>query len=150
MSTQIGVRRSTDQTFEPVDETNPFPVSLEGQAGVFPATGVVFTPDGLPLTPKYAVVSGATSGNNTLVAAVPGKKIRVLQIVAISAGTTTFRLESGADGTALTGVVSLAVNTGFTLPFSPVGWCETVAGALLNMELNAAIQVSGVLAYIEV
>ena len=30
------------------------------------------------LTPKYAVISGATSGNNTLVAAVASKKIRVL------------------------------------------------------------------------
>src|SRR5687768_9803 len=85
---------------------------------------------------KRAVIDHATSGDNTLVAAVTGKRIRVLDIVLISAGTMTVRFESGASGTALTGQMSVAAGTGFAPGFSPVGHFETAAGALLNMELS--------------
>ncbi len=98
-----------------------------------------------------AAVSGATSGNNTLVAAVTGKKIKVLGLVLVAAGAVTVRLESGAGGTALTGVMSLTANGGLQLvwPMSEPGypWVETAAGSLLNMELGGAVQVSGVIVY---
>ena len=48
---------------------------------------------------KRAAVSGATSGNNTLVAAVTGKKIKVLGLVLVVDSTVAVRLESGASGT---------------------------------------------------
>lgn len=99
---------------------------------------------------KYAVISGATSGNNTLVAAVTGKKIRVLSYAIVAAGAVTVRFESGADGTALSGVMSLAANGGLSCSFNEGGWFETAAATLLNMELGGAVQVSGHLSYIEV
>ena len=102
------------------------------------------------LTPKFAIIDGATSGDNTLVAAVSSKKIRVLSLFAVAAGTTTVRFESGAGGTALTGQMNLIANVGFVLPFNPVGWFETAATTLLNMELSAAISVDGSLVYVEV
>lgn len=102
------------------------------------------------LTPKYAIIDAATSGDNTIVAAVASKKIRVLQAFLIAAGTTTVRFESGAGGTALTGQMSLIANVGFVLPFSPVGWFETASNTLLNLELSAAVSVDGVIAYVEV
>lgn len=105
---------------------------------------------GVAVTPKYAVISGATSGDNTVVAAVSGKKIRVLALKFVAAGTVNVRFESAAGGTALTGVESYVVNTGAVLNYNPVGWFETVSGELLNMELSAAVQVSGHLTYIEV
>jgi hypothetical protein len=101
-------------------------------------------------TPKFAVIDAATSGNNTLVAAVSSKKIRVLSAYLVSAGTVTVRFESGADGTALTGQSNLVANTGFVLPFNPVGWFETGSNTLLNLELSAAVSVDGALTYIEV
>lgn len=102
------------------------------------------------LTPKFAVIDHATNGNNTLVAAVTGKKIRVLDIVLISSGTTTVRFQSGAGGTALTGQMSLTAQSGLAPGFCPVGHFETAAGALLNMELNAAVSIDGWLVYVEV
>lgn len=99
---------------------------------------------------KRAAVSGATSGDNTLVAAVAGKKIRVVSIVLNSVTAVAVRLESGAGGTALTGVISLGATSVFVLPFNPGGWAETAASALLNMELGGAVQVSGCLQYIEI
>lgn len=99
---------------------------------------------------KRAVIDVASLGDNTIVAAVTGKKIRVFQVVLISAGTTTVRFESGAGGTALTGQLSLAANVGFSTGWCPVGHFETAAGSLLNLELSAAISVDGWLVYLEV
>ena len=53
---------------------------------------------------KRAKIDAASSGDNTLVAAVTGKKIRVLAAFFTMTGTAvTIRFESGAGGTALTG-----------------------------------------------
>jgi uncharacterized lipoprotein YbaY len=46
--------------------------------------------------------------------------------------------------------MSLVANTGFVLPFNPVGWFETASNTLLNLELSAAISVDGSLVYVEV
>ena len=100
---------------------------------------------------KRAIVSGATNGDNTIVAAVTAKKIKVLGLVLVAASTVTIRLESGASGTALTGVmtVTTADNPVIVLPMSSPGnhWVETAAGALLNMELSDTVQVSGCVVY---
>ena len=105
----------------------------------------------LPATAiKRAVISGAASGDNTLVAAVSGKQIKVLAVLLVVTGDVDVRFESDADGTALTGVMSLAADgNGFVLPMSVPGyhWFETVAGELLNLELSAAVQASGCLVY---
>lgn len=102
------------------------------------------------LTPKFAVIDSATSGDNTVIAAVPTKKIRVLALFLVSAGTVNVRFESAASGTALTGQMNLVANTGFALGYNPVGWFETVAGQLLNLELSASQSVDGSVVYIEV
>lgn len=105
---------------------------------------------GAVLTPKFAVIHHNTNGDNTIIAAVAGKKIRVLDIVIIAAGTTTVRFESGAGGTALTGQMSLVAQSGLAPGFCPVGHFETAAGSLLNLELSAAVFVDGWIVYVEV
>lgn len=99
---------------------------------------------------KRAAVAATTLGNNTLVAAVTGKSIRVLALVLVaSGGANTVRLESDADGTALTGQMDLAADGQLVLPYNPAGWVVTVAGELLNLELSAATAVAGVVLYVE-
>ncbi len=102
------------------------------------------------LTPKYAVIDDASSGDNTIVAAVVGKKIRVLALFMVSGGDVLARFEDGAGGTALTGQMDLTTNSGFVLPFNPVGWFETTANTLLNLELDGAVSQDGSLVYVEV
>lgn len=101
---------------------------------------------------KRAVISGATSGNNTIVAAVADKKIKVLSVCLVAATAVAVRFESGADGTALTGVMSIGATGGFILP-APTDptchWFETGVNTLLNMELGGAVQVSGCITYYE-
>ena len=102
---------------------------------------------------KHAAISGATSGNNTLVAAVTGKKIRVLSYTIIADSAVDARFEDGAGGTALSGQMLLGTSSdsgGVIAPYSPVGHFETSAATLLNLELSAAVQVSGHLTYEEV
>lgn len=99
---------------------------------------------------KYAIIDAAALGDNTVVAAVTGKKIRVLSLFLVAAGAVTARFESGAGGAALTGQMVLAANGGFSLPFNPEGWFETAAAALLNLELSAAVSVDGALTFVEV
>lgn len=99
---------------------------------------------------KYAAIDVASSGDNTLVAAVAGKKIRVLSLYLVAAGAVTVRFESGAGGAALTGQSSLAANGGLVLPFNADGWFETAAATILNLELGGAVSVDGCLTYVEI
>lgn len=106
------------------------------------------------LTPKFAAIAAATNGNNTLLAAVTNKKIRVLQMMVMAAGTVNMYITSGAGGTVIFGgstqKINLVASTGFVLPYSPVGWFETAASTLLNANLSAAVAISGGFVYVEV
>ena len=107
--------------------------------------------DGLTaLQPKFAIIDHASSGDNTLVSAVAGKRIRVLNIVMVVSGTVTIRFESGASGTALTGQIALTAQTGFAPGFDPTGHFQTAVGQLLNLELSDAVSCDGWLKYVEV
>jgi hypothetical protein len=99
---------------------------------------------------KYAKIDAATSGDNTVVAAVADKKIRVLSLFYLASANVNVRWESGAGGTALTGALEHTGQTGVVLPFNEDGWFETAAGELLNLELSGNISVDGSLSYIEV
>jgi len=100
---------------------------------------------------KRAKIDAASDGNNTLVAAVTGKKIRVLAAFFTMTGSAvTIRFEDGAGGTALTGQMGPTAGQTIVLPFNSVGWFETSAATLLNLELGGAQSVDGSLVYIEV
>lgn len=99
---------------------------------------------------KRAVVDCATSGDNTIVAAVTGKAIRIISGYVVAANAVTARWESGAGGTALSGQMNLAQYGGIVWPPNPYGWAQTAAGALLNLELGGAVSVDGAIQYIEI
>ena len=96
---------------------------------------------------KHTVIDHAVSGDNTIIAAVLGKRILVVSLFLVSAGIVLVRFESGASGTALTGQVSLVANTGFALNNNIYGWFVTAKSTLLNLELSAAISVDGSISY---
>ncbi len=114
-------------------------------------SGAVYKSYDSPLQVKYAVIDAATSGDNTIVAAVTGKKIRVLSGYWTMTGTlVTIRWESGAGGTALTGQATMLAGHTTVLPYNPHGWFETAASTLLNLELGGAQSVDGAITYCEV
>ena len=96
----------------------------------------------------FALISAASSPDNTIIAAVTGKRARVIGIHMVAAGAVVARFESVAGGTALTGVMSMITGVPFTA-YNPLGLFEQdVVNELLNMELNAAVQVSGWLTFL--
>lgn len=114
---------------------------------------VVTTPStnaGFPLEVKRAAIAASSSGDNTIVAAVAGKKIRVLSFALVCASAVTVRFEDGAGGTALTGQMEFAANSGISPPEIQSGHFETTAGTLLNLELSGAVSVAGWVNYVEV
>lgn len=118
--------------------------------GGLPDTTGVISDAGTDRTVKYAVIDAATSGDNTLVAAVASRHLRILSAFMVASAAVTVRFESGASGTALSGQMNLAANSGFVLPYNPHGWNETAVNTLLNLELSAAVSVDGMLTYVEV
>lgn len=99
---------------------------------------------------KYAVIDHAGSGDNTIVAAVTSRKIRVINYKLNAASAVTIRWEGGASGTALTGQMQLAANVADGASCGFAGCFETASGVLLNLELSGAISVDGHVAYCEV
>jgi hypothetical protein len=98
---------------------------------------------------KRAVIA-TSAENNTIVAAVTSKKIRVLSLFITAVAAMTVRFESATGGTALTGAMTMAAGTPLVLPYNPLGWFETVAGELLNLETATSNDCDGALQYIEV
>jgi hypothetical protein len=119
-------------------------------SGVYLATDKLSN-NGTLLTPKFATISASSSGNNTVVAAVTGKKIRVLAYNLIGNGAVNAKFKTAAAGADLTGLKYIAAaGGGICAPFNPLGWFETVSGDLLNLNLSAAVAVGGELVYVEV
>jgi hypothetical protein len=100
-------------------------------------------PTGAPL---FAKIDTSTDGG-TLVAAVSGRRIAVLNyaVVADSAVTVTFK----SNTTALTGAMSTAANGGVSASGTKDAWLfETASGEALKIGLGGAVGARGHLAYI--
>jgi hypothetical protein len=88
---------------------------------------------------KYAVINAASGDNSIVAAAGSGVKIRVLDVTLVSSGTSDCRFETGAGGTALTGIMKLVANSGFSTGYCPVGHFETGDNAALSLEATGDI-----------
>lgn len=103
----------------------------------------------VPVTWASAAVSGNTSGDNELVALLASNRIYILGMILVAQGDVDVVLESGTGGPDLTGAISLSADgNGFVLPITPHGWwARTDVGESLNMRLNAAEFVTGLVVY---
>ena len=98
---------------------------------------------------QFATVN-TNATDTTIVAALTTGKIRVVAMVIVAAGAVVAQLQSDTAGTTLTGPMTMATGVPIELSFNPRGWCETAATKLLNLHLGGAVQVSGVIAYVQV
>lgn len=92
----------------------------------------------------------AATTDAVLVAAVAGRKVRVLSVLvnAVDAGAVTFTFNSkGAGaGTAISPTFKCPVNGGFVLTQSE-GWFETIAGEALTITTASASAVAVIISY---
>ena len=101
---------------------------------------------------KTADINDSATPDNTIIAAVAGKRFAVLGVMVMSDGTVDVRFEDGAGGTAFTGQMPLRAREGFVLPIGgpECYWWIGTANTLLNLELSAAINVHGIVSYREI
>lgn len=91
------------------------------------------------------------TATTTLVAAQgAGVKVRVVGLLLVNTAAQSLTFKSAAGGTALTGAMAVGANGTLVLPFSPQGWFETAANALLELSQSGATQVSGAIAWVAV
>ena len=88
----------------------------------------------------------ASSGDNTIVAAVAGQVIRVYKIFFVVASAVSVKFKDGA-GTDLTAAMSLTGSGSFVLDFDPYPWVSTTSGNAFVINLSGAVQASGRLWY---
>jgi hypothetical protein len=101
------------------------------------------------LTPKFAKID--TTADGSIVPAVGGKKIVPLAIFAMASADDTMKLFSdNGSGAVLSGSLPVKANGGFVLPFCPVGWCSTLVGEALYLDVSSGATVGGLLVYAEV
>jgi hypothetical protein len=103
----------------------------------------------------YAPIDTASMGDNTIVAAVTGRRIRVVSYVLVAAGAVTAQWKDSAAATVkLAGAMSLI--TGVPVEAQPMpegrgaqyGHFETSAGNALVLNLGGNVQVSGHVSYV--
>lgn len=131
--------------------TNPVGIAagtnLVGRVSASNETNTIYN-GATALTPKFAVISASSSGDNSIVALVSGKKIRVLRWSITANGAVNAKWRSNT--TDITGLRYLTQYASGGGGFCPVGLFETAAGQALNLNLSGAVAVGGELTYVEV
>jgi hypothetical protein len=97
---------------------------------------------------RHGKIDTVSSGDNVIVAAVTGKKIRITSYLLIPSAAVSLTWKSDSDE--ISGTMDFAALGGA----APTGnaWApllETAEGAALKLNLSAAVQVSGHVAYFE-
>lgn len=122
--------------------------NLIGRASASHETSTIYNGT-TALTPKFKKIDCSSSGDNEIVAAVSGKKIRVLSWDVSPSDVVNFKWRTAS--TDITGLYYAAnAGNGVSKPYSPVGYFETVADEALNLNLSAAEAVGGSVVYVEV
>lgn len=150
-----------DNNIGNVDIASAIPVGTNqiGRVTAAPETGAIYEGT-TALTVKFAKISAASSGENTIVAAVTNKKIRVLSLALVGVGiAVNIYFKDAASGTAIfaDGTNPIPIDKsgaagagGLILGYNPMGWFQTAESGALILNLSAAQAVAGSISYIEV
>lgn len=123
--------------------------ALIGQVSASNETSTVFN-GATALTPLFATIVASSSGATSLVSSVSSKRIRVLAAYLTASGAVNVKFQSHVTPTDLTGLAYLTTNTGFVLPYNPLGWFQTVSGEQLDINLSGSVAVGGTIVYVTV
>ena len=123
------------------------------QHSVAPLTSVIH--DGAKsLRIKYGFDNvGAGATDDSVVAAVADKKIRVIALVLLCGATATaitFNSKGSGAGTAITMQFQNAANSGAVMGFNQGGWFETNAGEALTVTTGAGSTTGIQVVYVEI
>ena len=95
---------------------------------------------------QQAAVTFASQTNNTVIAGVLGKTIKILQLLLVGGGNVNITLKSGT--TALSGAIPLAANSAFSLNYNQLP-LSCNSGDAFIITADAGSQVSGIVWYVQ-
>lgn len=100
---------------------------------------------------KFAKIDTATNGDTSVVAAVTGKKIKLVSWFLIPGGTVSVKwFSKDHTGTALSGAMPGVANVSMGQAGRPSSHLlETAVGEALCLNLSTGVQVSGYLSYFD-
>jgi hypothetical protein len=98
---------------------------------------------------RFSAIAVSSSGDNTVVAAVPNRRIRVIRWGVVCAAAVAITWKSSTAG-AISGARSFAANGGLESTYCPEGLFQTAIGEALVLNLSSAVAVGGDLTYIVV
>ena len=143
-------------------DSNPLPISAKNMPaadrttdsiGAALQTGVIMAQSGstiTALTPKFTYRNtGQSVTDDTVIAAVTGKKLRVLALAVVCGSPASSVLFQSGTANDKTPTLTPGANGGFVLPFNPVGWFETNAGEALTLTTGAGSQTGTIVVYVE-
>lgn len=87
------------------------------------------------------------TGQTAVLAAVAGKRYRVLSCIVIATLANNVKFQS--NSTDITALFPLGANGGFVFPFNEHGWFETAVGEALNINMSVATATAVQIQYIE-
>lgn len=96
---------------------------------------------------QRVAVQISSSGANTIVAAVSGKKIHIVNFILSSSGTVNLKFQSHVTPTDITGLFYCVANSVVGAINDFVGYGSTNTGEALDINLSGAVAVGGVLHY---
>lgn len=131
------------------DPTGTTVQPISGQVAASGETSTIYN-GATALTPLFATLTASASGATTVIAAVGGKRIRVIAYDFMANGTVNVKFQSHVTPTDLTGLYYLIANTGKVNNFNPVGWFQTVSGEALDINLSGNISVGGSIVYVTI
>lgn len=102
-------------------------------------------PKSTPARYSEAAIDCSSSGDNTLVALVASKKIKVHRLFLVVSTATNLTFKDGS--TSLTGAMAMSANGGFTLDMQGDPWFTTTAGAAFILNQSGSAQISGRIYY---
>lgn len=130
-----------DGTGTDTQVSQPLPVQATLDSTQMSSAGTI-------VTPHFALIDTASSGDTQLVATDSTHKIRVLAYSLVCTAAVAVKFTKGSAGTAVTGAMSFAANGGISAPFCHVGHFETDTTHDLTINLSGAFGVRGHLTYV--
>lgn len=130
-----------DSAYNDAQVALPLPVQETPESSQMAMAGTI-------VTPQYAVINVSSNGDNSIVAAIAGKVIRVLAYTIVADAAVVVKWFSGAGGTAISGGMSFSANGGATPPYCQVGHFQTGVNTALVLNLSGAVGARGHLTYI--
>lgn len=113
---------------------------IDNSSGMYDGTSAV--------VPKFAVINASANGDNIIVTAVAGKKIRVLSYAFVCNGTVNVKWQSAS--TDISGLMYFIANTGISAGYNPKGHFQTNVNENLEINSSAAVALGGHINYVEV